>query len=594
LKLAPAHAERRIWHALSIDRNAQIMSSLELDVLDQSIAKQFDFVEAWRRPKETLLFETLRAIDFVFCRELFPEQAPLKGENEKRYHSLQSSGVNKALDRMVPDEFSSEPFVLFPTRPATQDKADDFLFHCGILENAELLRGWLAQDLVSARIDVLDGRVPSHVKRIMILKSIDPSLYAEMVAHVHRRWMSETTRTMDRALEEELEQRHLEILPELDKRVTVMGDWGMSYTSSPEIDRYFDEWAKLYLRRMWGHDLVGLEEKLGGNQFNEYLGLLVALSGRSQKHLCFAGLLKHRHRQLDLRNLLTTFAPYDEVLRGLSAHLGADRLQIQQLLSSLTLEPSNKKAHLQSTEMAYAPVVRSNQYYCLLPMYGLEINPFLFLLKDLKEKYPRDWFTVANNREKRWRKELADVFQAPRWRTAPDTLQLRHERRTVTDIDFLVYDGEHDELGLFQLKWQQPVALYGRAHRSAATNLVSEANQWIASVAKWLDTYGVGTLLSQAGITTERAPRIHFFVLARYNAHFSGKRPVDKKATWADWPHFVRTLAETGGASLSAIRDRLRAEAARIHTEFGAESYFLPLDDMVVLFNPSGEPDRAG
>jgi hypothetical protein len=510
-----------------------------------------------------------------------------------RYHSLQTWGVNKALERLIPDDFSSGPFILFPSKPEIQDKADDFLFHCGILENAELLRGWLVQDLVSAHIETVAGPVPSGTKQIMVLKSADPSLYAEMVAHAHRLWMSETTRDMDRALEEELERQHLAILPELTKRVNVLGNWGMTYTSTPEIDRYFDEWAKLYLHRMWGHDLVGLEEKLGGNRFNEYLGLLVAISGRSQKHLCFAGLLKHRHRQLDLRNLLTTFAPYDEVLQGLSSHLDADRLHIQQLLSSLTLEPSNKNAHLRSSEMAYAPIVRTNQHNCILPMYGLEINPFLFLLKDLQEKYPHDWFDIANNREKRWRKELADVFHAPRWKVAPEPLKLPHERRVLTDVDFLVYDSERNEVGVFQLKWQQPVASYGRANRSAATNLISEANQWMAAVGKWLDIYGIEALLSQARIPKAQTPRILFFVLARYNAHFSGKRSVDQNAAWADWPHFIRAFIETKGSSLGDIQDRLRTEAARIHAEFGTERYFLPLDDIAIILNPEKEPGRT-
>jgi hypothetical protein len=238
--------------------------------------------------------------------------------------------------------------------------------------------------------------------------------------------------------------------------------------------------------------------------------------------------------------------------------------------------------------------VRTNQDNCILPMYGLEINPFLFLLKDLQAKYPRDWFSIANNREKRWQKQLADVFRAPRWNIVHDTVQLRHERRTVTDIDFLVHDRERNELGLFQLKWQQPVANYGRANRSAATNLISEANQWVTAVSGWLDTHGIDALLSQAGLSAKQTPRLLFFVLARYNAHFSGMRTVDRNAAWADWPHFVRAFSETSGSSLGDIQDRLRTEAASIHAELGAESYIFPLDDMAIIFNPATEPEPSG
>jgi hypothetical protein len=121
--------------------------------------------------------------------------------------------------------------------------------------------------------------------------------------------------------------------------------WGMAYSTTSDLDQYFLEWGQLYLRRMWSQDLIGLEEKIGGSQFNEYLGVLAALSGRSQKHLCYAMILKNRHPELDIRNLLTTFAPYDEFLTSLARFLDADTLHVQRLLASLMLEPVNKAFH---------------------------------------------------------------------------------------------------------------------------------------------------------------------------------------------------------------------------------------------------------
>jgi hypothetical protein len=37
----------------------------------------------------------------------------------------------------------------------------------------------------------------------------------------------------------------------------------------------------------------------------------------------------------------------------------------------------------------------------------------------------------------------------------------------------------------------------------------------------------------------------------------------------------------------------LRAETTRIRAEYDGESYFLPLDDMAILFNPIKEPEGA-
>jgi len=569
-----------------------MIASLELQALDQRIAKRTAYIDLWRRPKEPLLFETLRAIDLVYCRELFPENQNVKvSRTEAQYQWLQGWGINKALERLMPDQFSSGPFVLFPSKPAIQDQADEFLFNCGIVEKAESVRGWLADDLLSARLETPNQTFPSGMKQLLVLRTDDPSLHAEIIARTQREWLSNMSIKMDRAWEEALEKRHMEILPELTQRVDMLQNWGIRYSTSREIDRYFDEWGQVYLRRMWSYDLVGPEEKLGGNEFRDYLGVLAAISGRSQKHLCFAGLLKHKHPQLDWRNLLTTFSPYDEFLEGLARHLDADRLQLQQLLSSLTLEPTNRDAHLKIAEPAWAPLVRSNQDNLILPAYGLEINPFLFLLRDLQYKYPREWSEIANNREKRWRNELNGVFLKPRWNVAEREILLRDGGRTITDIDAVVYDSTKNELGLFQLKWQQPVGAYGRANKSAAKNLVEESNKWISSVTGWLAANGASSILERIGVSGRSAPRVLLFVLARYNAHFPGKRAADQVAVWADWPHFVRAVAETGRSSLSDIEARLRAEASRLRAS-KSESYFIPLDDMAILLNPTKEPEQ--
>jgi hypothetical protein len=429
------------------------------------------------------------------------------------------------------------------------------------------VRGWLADGLLSARLDTPKKIPASGLRHILVLKTDDPSLHAEIIAHAQREWLADISRQMDRPWEEALEKRHMEILPDLIRRVEIFQNWGLRYTTTREIDRYFDEWGQIYLRRMWSHDLIGPDEKLGGNEFRDYLGLLAAISGRSQKHLCFAGLLKHKHPRLDWRNLLTTFSPFIDFLDGLARHLDADRLQLQKLLSSLTLEPTNRDAHLLVAETAWAPLVRSNQDNLLLPAYGLEINPFLFLLRDLQYKYPGDWFEIANNRERRWRAELNDIFPGPRWRTAGAGMPLRDGRRVVTDLDAVVYDHERNEIGLFQLKWQQPVGRYGRASRSAAKNLIVESNKWISGVTSWLDKYGASSLLERLGVPAKETPRVILFVLGRYNAHFAGKRVADQAATWADWAHFIRAIAETGRASMTDVEDRLRAESARLRAE---------------------------
>jgi hypothetical protein len=161
------------------------MSEELSELLTDRIKRQRLFVDQWRKPVEPLLFETLRAIDNVFCQELFyrpdaPERFPF------RYYSLLSWGVNHALSRMLPDCFAFGPFKLFPSEEDPQSQADEFLFQCGVLQRAELLYGWLAEGLVSARLDTPKRSLRSGVERIVVLKSAHPSLFHEVISRTHR------------------------------------------------------------------------------------------------------------------------------------------------------------------------------------------------------------------------------------------------------------------------------------------------------------------------------------------------------------------------------------------------------------------------
>jgi hypothetical protein len=447
--------------------------------------------------------------------------------------------------------------------------------------------------LVSARLDTPPQRLPSGIRKILVLKSDHPSIFKEIVARKHREWMSDRMVEFDKDWEKRLEQRHFEILPELVKCVDVFDGWGLAYSSRRKIDEYFLEWGQIYLRRMWSQDLVGLDDKLGGNEFREYLGVLAALSGRAQKHLCFASMLKRRHAQLDIRNLLTAHSPYWEFLTGLAGHLDADTLHIQKLLESLTLGPSNRDVHTGTMDTAWAPVVRSTWDNLILPLYGLEINPFLFLLKDLQAKYPDDWFRAANRREKRWHADLRAIFPPQRWIVNDRNLRLRDRNRTVTDVDFLAYDTRNNELAIFQLKWQQPVGMDNRARRSAAKNLMTEGNKWTEAVHTWLEKYGVAELAKRSAMPIKPDARTHLFVVARYNALFSGYSTLDERAVWVDWNHLMWMRVENPDLPVTEIARALREQVEEIAASFAGESYIVPLGDLAIILNPTREPEAG-
>ncbi|MGL9622463.1 hypothetical protein QRQ56_31285 [Bradyrhizobium sp. U531] len=177
-------------------------------------------------------------------------------------------------------------------------------------------------------------------------------------------------------------------------------------------------------------------------------------------------------------------------------------------------------------------------------------------------------------------------------------MTLRVEPRVPLQLSYAVlgrpsniaYDTERNEAVLFQLKWQHNAVVDTRARRSAARNLITEGARWIRSVGDWLDRHGVHELGQRAGLAFRPGIHVEMFVLARYEAGFPGVLEKDERATWADWAHLLRTLWDVRRSSPKEIAQRLRADASRAQTSHEDESFFMPLGDLTIAFNPPVEP----
>jgi hypothetical protein len=353
------------------------------------------------------------------------------------------------------------------------------------------------------------------------------------------------------------------------------------------------EWARLYLRRIFSQDLLRTGDMIGGRPFSRYLEVLTALSARSQKHIAFAAILRARHPSVHIRNLLTTYCPHHLFLESLASYLNAERQEIENILRSFILSGENLDAHTRGGESTWAPAVQASTHMLLLPTYGLDINPFLFLLTDLRFRYESDWFRVANSRERRWADEMADLFPPTEWQTQRRNLRLREDGKDLTDIDFAAYDKGGNQLAVFQLKWQHPVGMDNRGRRSAGKNLLDESNRWIPTVISWIERHGVDELMRRLGFVSKPSPEVSLFVLGRYHVHLSGFHHHDKRATWSDWAHFLRVcVEEQKPLSLQRLSSRLRADLAASRAGKRGESTMFPVGKIAVVLNPTSVPER--
>jgi|SRR5215213_1213299 len=569
---------------------AEMKKEVALQRLRRAIDTQCEYLSTYEKPSEPIVYETLRTLDDLFCRDLM-EPERLVDTIERRFRDLSTWGVNQALRRIVPKIPTSLQFRNFPSHDTIQAQTNDFVFNCATLELSERFEGWLREDILVGELSKYPKPDRQGLDEVLVLRSVARSYSDDEIGRTGLRWASDRIWAGDRSLEHALEERHRRIEPELERRVDLVDGWRVTYESTPEIDDYFLEWGRLYLRRMFSQDMIGPDEMIGGRPFSRYLDVLSALSGRSQKHIAFAAILRARYPSAHIRNLLTGYSQRQSFIESLAQYMDADLSEIESILDSFILKGDNLEVHTRSGETAWAPIVQASTDTLILPTYGLDINPFLFLLTDLRSRYEKDWFRLANNRERRWIKEIESLFDEPRWKTGR-TLRLREEGKDLTDIDFALYERNANELALFQLKWQHPIGMDNRGRRSAGKNLVEESNRWIDIVMSWLDRHGVDDLMRRLGFENSTSPTVQLFVIGRYHVYLSGFDARDARAIWSDWAHFHRSRLEgPRTATIAQIASKLQSTIEEARVAKRGESLMFPVGDLALVLNPTSVPE---
>ncbi|WP_298814176.1 hypothetical protein [uncultured Roseibium sp.] len=554
--------------------------------LRKGLEDQRSYLSGYEQPSEMLAFETLRALDDLFFRDLMEPRRAVE-ENERRFRSLSTWGVNHALRRIVPRSLTCRDFKDFPSTTTIQAQADDFIFNCAALELGERYEGWLREGILSGEVRYHPKPDGEGTLEVLVLRPALSSYSDEEIGLSGLSWSSRRIAANDIGRERQLEQRHRRMSRDLGQRVELVGGWRVSYSTTPEIDSYFMDWARLYLRRIHSQELIAPDDMIGGRPFSRHLEVLTALSARSQKHIAYAAILRARHPQVHIRNLLTSHIGREAFVSSLAEFLDADTEEIEEILKSMTLSSENLDAHTSGSETAWAPIVQASAGTLLLPNYGLDINPFLFLLADLRVRHERDWFRIANDREGRWIEEICRLFDGPRWQTHGRNLKLRSHGRIETDIDFAVLDRKTNELALFQMKWQHPIGFDNRARRSAGKNFIEESNRWIETVISWLDRFGTAELRRRLGFDDLGTPNVRLFVLGRYHAYYAGFDSHDARAVWSDWAHFQRVRSHAPRRSLSQLASDLQSTVNQSRSGKKGESQMLPVGNLAVVFNPS-------
>jgi hypothetical protein len=236
-------------------------------------------------------------------------------------------------------------------------------------------------------------------------------------------------------------------------------------------------------------------------------------------------------------------------------------------------------------------LIRASEQVYIHPLFGMDVNPHLFLLANPRGDHRGDWDSQTDRREKRWQAELVDMLSGSQYMALCGSgLMLRENKHDLTDIDFAAYDPVSGDLLLIQLKWQHPFDGDEKVRRSMASNLVKGANRWIDLVLDWIERNGAEVLLRRLGFALDATPRPYLFVLGRYGAQFSGGGTRDTRASWTSWPHFKKAWRQAGRKSARDLARFIQRDAHEVKRQSKGVVATFTVGDLVVLLNPIHVP----
>ncbi len=319
----------------------------------------------------------------------------------------------------------------------------------------------------------------------------------------------------------------------------------ISYDAPAEVWELFLERASYQLLLVPGSNDFGPNDVFGGIQYFKYYDALRYLTALSLMHTHYCQLLSERSPDIDLGVILTHIEPASHVVGDMADFLEISIYEAEVVLGCLCLSPENHESYLDEPSVPPPPYIRISDSQLIRSSAGCLTSPFGFLNRMLKHKYALDYSKAVNEREDRFIEDLCRLFEGARFIRVKRPVNIRSDKGN-TDIDAVIYDTYTKALGLFQLKWQDPLGESVRLRRTKAENLF-KANEWVDKVCSWLHQRSGAEILTGTHVMRKRPSNqalgeVFLFVLGRHNIHFTNGR-MDTRAVWASWQGILASQA---------------------------------------------------
>jgi hypothetical protein len=496
-----------------------------------------DYADRWRERllqvckghEQESVIELVRALDYLAVRHLFAEDSD---DDSQLLATCALNGVATVLRALLPRLRQYGDGI--PWR-ATTDRHQAWAVQT-LLQAGELAR--------SRRLAALER---SGLTRCTVSQdAIDIEIVAADLEQQDRddlAWWMRTKALSDRRTSLLDDQ---EVVRRLKAGVQADPTYFIKYDFGEEVWTHYKHLARTYGAATVERGELPSTARLGPLPFEKWMELADFALGGVLQHFAAATHLYRKEPATDLRNVLTIFVRKEDVPEiwaqrlGDSAHdAGAETSQVAILTAEIAAE------YDENYEAPCPYMIEFGNHFVLLPLYGGLVNPYAFMLRNLRTQYRADWDKAVNDREHLFRNDLRALFPEPRFVVSETGNTIRDSSdRILTDVDATVFDRTTGSLLLAQLKWHDVFGSSVRERESRRKNLV-QANLWVNNVTQWLGTKPGDAVLQALSIRGKGLNKVVLAVIARNASRFSGETGRSADAVWCTFPSVVRFVRES-------------------------------------------------
>lgn len=432
-------------------------------------------------------------------------------------------------------EFCSLPGIALKALDKRQlELYSKLIYCCGII-------GWMQSFIDNINAGYYSCRSFLNYARVKFTEKFHWNEYLEQE---YLTWYSSAVAEYQKDQYESLYAQLPEILDKLKQGVFVWNDAFLGYENDLDTEVFFQKHAMLDAQQSVSWDMFPPDSVFGSMHYADLVHSLVDFAGYAIKHLYCARIMLQSHDRLIFENLLSCFFDEDDIIKLIGDNRTCSAEIADAILKIISLSPDTLE-YYQNGQARSAPFIKVSSHQYVQSIRGLLDDPFSFMLYNLRKVYSRNWDHNVNLREQYFRSQLYELFDGNKFRCIKSPIIIKQHGKVVTDIDAAVIDMSSGEIGLFQLKWQDPTEYSPFALLSKRSNYNEQTESWIKSVTTWLDENTEAQIANLLGLKAKflNKENVKLFVLGRKHGNYSGNRRPKSNCVWCQWYQLLQISA---------------------------------------------------